>query len=234
MRTEYSWLLYEAGFWLTRTLLTWGFHYRYEGSQNVPRSGPVLLLANHQSFLDPPIVGCAIRRHLCFLARKTLFRNRFFAGLIRRLNAVPVDQEGIAKEGLKTILEELKAGQAVLVFPEGNRTHTGEVQLLKPGILLLIKRIETPIVPIGIAGAFDALPRTRKWPKLSPFFLPTTGADLAVSIGKPIPAARYRDMPREQALAELREELQRAKERAEHLRRKKSNGSPSHREKHRK
>ena len=123
---------------------------------------------------------------------------------------------------MKTILDQLKAGQAVLVFPEGERTPTGEVQPLKPGVLLLIKRLEVPIVPVGIAGAFEALPRTRKWPKLSPFFLPTTGADIAVSVGNPIPAERYRDMPREQVLTELHEELKRAKGRAERLRRRKN------------
>jgi 1-acyl-sn-glycerol-3-phosphate acyltransferase len=219
MRDEHSWLLYEIGYWLSITGLTVGFSYRYEGRRNIPRDGPALLLANHQSFFDPSIVGSTTRRHLCFLARKTLFRGPFGA-LIRRLNAVPVDQEGVAKEGLKTILEQLKAGQAVLVFPEGERTATGEVQALKPGVLLLIKRIAAPIIPIGIAGAFDALPRSRKWPKLSPFFLPTTGADIAVSVGEPIPAERYRVMPRAQVLAELQGELERVKERAEHLRRK--------------
>jgi 1-acyl-sn-glycerol-3-phosphate acyltransferase len=219
MRRRYSWFLYEMGHCLSFTGLTWGFNYRYEGRDNVPLHGSTLLIANHQSFFDPSIVGCAARRHLCFLARKTLFRGPF-GRLIRRLNAVAVDQEGVAKEGLKTILDELKAGQAVLVFPEGERTSTGEIQPLKPGILLLIKRMEAPIVPVGIAGAFDALPRTRKWPKLSPFFLPPTGADIAVSIGKPIPAQRYRDMSREQVLMELHEELKRVKERAERLRRK--------------
>lgn len=219
MRNESSWLLYEIGYWLSRIVLLWGFNYRYEGGQNVPQTGPALLLANHQSFLDPSIAGCGFRRHLCFLARKTLFRNRYFGAFIRRVNAVPVDQEGVAKEGLKAILEQLQAGQAVLVFPEGERTSTGEIQPLKPGILLIIKRIAAPIVPIGIAGAFDALPRTRHWPKFSPFFLPTTGADIAVSIGKPIAAERYRDMPRDQVLMELREELMCAKERAERLRR---------------
>jgi 1-acyl-sn-glycerol-3-phosphate acyltransferase len=219
MHAGHSWLLYEIGYWLSVTSLTVGFRYRFEGRRNIPRSGPALLIANHQSFLDPPIVGCGTRRHLCFLARKTLFRG-LFGKLIGRLNAVPVDQEGVAKEGLKTILEQLKAGEAVLMFPEGERTHTGEVQSLKPGVLLLIKRMAAPIVPIGIAGAFDALPRTRKWPKLSPLFLPPTGADIAVSFGEPIPAERYRDMPREQVLAELHAELQRVKERAERLRRK--------------
>jgi 1-acyl-sn-glycerol-3-phosphate acyltransferase len=220
MREGHSWFLYELGYWLSLTGLTLGFRYRAEGRQHIPRTGPALLIANHQSFLDPSIVGSATRRHLCFLARKTLFRNRFFGGLIHRLNAVPVDQEGVAKEGLKTILEQLKAGQAVLVFPEGERTATGEIQPLKPGILLLIKRIAAPIVPIGIAGAFDALPRTRKWPKLSPLFLPPTGADIAVSIGAPIPAECFWDMPREQVLTELHDELQRLKECADRLRRK--------------
>jgi 1-acyl-sn-glycerol-3-phosphate acyltransferase len=220
MRRKYSHFLYEMGHWISFTGLTWGFNYRFEGREFIPPTGPALLISNHQSFLDPSIVGCAARRHLCFLARKTLFRNRFFAALIHRLNAVPVDQEGVAKEGLKTILEELKAGQAVLVFPEGERTATGEIQALKPGILLLIKRMHAPIVPIGIAGAFDALPRSRHWPKLSPFFLPPTGADIAVSIGRPISPERYRDMSRELVLKELQQELQHAKQRAERLRRK--------------
>jgi 1-acyl-sn-glycerol-3-phosphate acyltransferase len=214
-----SWFLYELTYWLSLTGLTVGFSYRSEGRRNIPASGPVLLLANHQSFLDPLIVGSATRRHLCFLARKTLFRG-LFGRLIRFLHAVPVDQEGVAKDGLKTILEQLKAGQAVLVFPEGERTTTGELQPLKPGILLLIKRMAAPIVPIGIAGGFDALPRTRHWPRLSPIFLPPSGSDIAVSIGAPIPALRYQDMSREQVLRELHNELMRVKERAERLRRK--------------
>jgi 1-acyl-sn-glycerol-3-phosphate acyltransferase len=219
MGNAISWLLYEMCYWLSQIGLTWGFNFRAEGRGNIPLTGPVLLLSNHQSFFDPCIVGSGTRRHLCFLARKTLFRNRLFGALIHRLNAVPVDQEGVAKEGLKTILDQLQAGQAVLVFPEGERTSTGEVQPLKPGVLLLIRRMEVPIVIAGIAGAFDALPRTRHWPKLSPFFLPPTGADIAVSIGKPFGAARYRDMPRDKVLSELQEELKRAKERAERLRR---------------
>src|SRR5262249_59524034 len=79
MRDEHSWLLYEIGYWLSITGLTVGFSYRYEGRRNIPRDGPALLLANHQSFFDPSIVGSTTRRHLCFLARKTLFRGPFGA-----------------------------------------------------------------------------------------------------------------------------------------------------------
>jgi 1-acyl-sn-glycerol-3-phosphate acyltransferase len=220
MRDWCSWLLYETSYWSSVVGFTLGFSFRGEGRRNVPLTGPALLIANHQSFLDPLAVGTVARRHLCFLARKTLFRNRFFGGLIRRVYAIPVDQEGVAKEGLKAIVDQLKAGRAVLVFPEGERTSTGKLQPLKPGVLLLIKRVEVPIIPVGIAGAYDALPRTRKWPKLSPIFLPATGADIAVSIGKPIPSERFRDMPREKVLEELHDELRRATERAQQMRRK--------------
>jgi 1-acyl-sn-glycerol-3-phosphate acyltransferase len=220
MRGWLPWLLYEAGYWFFLVGMMLGNSYRFEGRRNIPRTGAALLIANHQSYLDPPAAGCATRRHVSFLARKTLFRNRFFGGLIRRCNAVPVDQEGIAKEGLKAILEHLKAGEAVLVFPEGERTFTGEIQPLRPGILMLLKRIDVPIVPIGIAGAFDAWPRTRKWPRFSPLFLPPTGADIAVSVGEPIPAAHFRQLSRSEVLTELFAVLQRVHARAERLRRK--------------
>ena len=213
MRDWRSWFMYEMCHWISMPGFTLAFGLRYEGGRNIPRRGPVLLICNHQSYLDPLLVGVAARRRqLCFLARKSLFRG-WFGGLIHRLNAVPVDQEGVAKEGLRSILEQLNAGRAVLVFPEGERTGTGELQPLKPGILVLLKRMAAPIVPVGIAGAFDALPRSRKWPKCSPLFLPATGADIAVSIGKPISAERFADMPREQVLEELTEELKRVAQR---------------------
>jgi 1-acyl-sn-glycerol-3-phosphate acyltransferase len=132
---------------------------------------------------------------------------------------VPVDQEGVAKEGMKAVLELLKAGEGVLVFPEGERTWTGPMQALKPGILLVLKKFPVPMVPVGIAGAFEAFPRTQKLPRLSPPFLPPTGADLAVSIGKPIPPEHYEGMPREKILEDLFEAIYQQRQLAERLRR---------------
>src|SRR5262249_19349437 len=157
-----------------------------EGAHHVARHGPVLLIANHQSFLDPLLVGLAARRHLHFLARKTLFRNPFFGGFIRSLNAVPVDQEGTGIEGLRIVLRLLKAGHAVIVLPEGGRTYDGAIQALQPGIQLLMKRSLAPVVPVGIAGAYDALSRWRTWPVWAPLFLPAGKGTLAVSVGKPL------------------------------------------------
>jgi 1-acyl-sn-glycerol-3-phosphate acyltransferase len=211
---------YDLTYLATMTGLSWAFSLRTEGWRNVPATGPALLLANHQSFLDPPTIGVAARRRVNFLARKTLFNNPVFGRLISSLRATPIDQEGFARDGLKTILEQLKKGEAVLVFPEGERTPHGEMLPLKPGITLLLKRVETPIVPIGIAGAYDAFPRWRPYPVPSPLFWPANKGAVAVSIGKPLDSKVYAGMEREQALAALFTELQKQQQQAEKLRRK--------------
>jgi len=220
MSDRMSSVLYETTYWVSMALMTLGFSLRSEGRQRVPRSGPALLIANHQSFLDPILVGLCSRRHLCYLARKTLFRYPAFAWFIRHLGAVPIDQEGVGKEGIRITLEQLRAGRAVVVFPEGTRTPDGVMHPLRPGIHLLIKRTQAPIVPVGIAGAFDAMPYWQSIPKLSPLFLPGGKAALAVAVGRPLDAQHLARMPRTEALAVLFAALQEVAQRAERLRRK--------------
>lgn len=215
---RYWW--YELAFWISFTGMFFGFSLRVRGRANIPRTGPVLLIANHQSYFDPPLIGLAAPRQLRFVARKTLFGNRFFSWLINSLNAVPIDQEGVAKEGLKTIVRQLEAGDAVLVFPEGGRTEDGRITELKPGILLLLRRVQAPIVPVGIAGAHAAWPRSQLLPIPAPLFLPATERTVAVSVGRPLNGAHYAAMPRKEALAELFHALQLEQEKAERLRRK--------------
>jgi 1-acyl-sn-glycerol-3-phosphate acyltransferase len=215
-----SYLWYELWYWLCFVALTLLFSLRTEGRRRLPRRGPVLIIANHQSFLDPVLVGLAAPRHLCYLARKTLFKSNLFGALIRSLNAVPIDQEGVSKEGLRTIVQLLEQGEAVVVFPEGTRTPDGELQPLKPGIQLLIRRTKAPVVPVGIAGAFHALPYWKKVPKLAPLLMAATRSTLAVSVGDPLDTQRLAELPREQVLEELLEELRQVQERAERLRRK--------------
>jgi 1-acyl-sn-glycerol-3-phosphate acyltransferase len=215
-----SFLFYEATYWTSLIATILGFSLRISGTRNVPKTGPVLFIANHQSFLDPVLVGLAVRRHISYLARKTLFQHPAFAWLIRMLNAVPIDQEGLGIEGLRTILALLQAGRAVIVYPEGERTADGAIHALQPGIQLLIKKTRAPIVPVGIAGAFEAWPRSRKLPRLAPLFLPPSRRAIAVVVGKPIDAEHYADLPRQQVLTEMHAELQRVHDEAEALRRK--------------
>src|SRR5947208_14814449 len=106
------------------------------------------------------------------------------------------------------------------MFPEGERTHTGAVQPLKPGVSLLIKRVKCPIVPVGVAGTYAAFSRHMKVPRLAPAFLPPGPATVAVAVGKPIDPARYKGMDRDEMLADLREHPVRQAAAAERLRRK--------------
>jgi 1-acyl-sn-glycerol-3-phosphate acyltransferase len=202
--------------------MTFGFSLRTEGHEHIPRQGPALLIANHQSFIDPILIGLAVRRHAVFLARQSLFRHRWLAWLMRSLHAVPVNQEGFAREGLKAILEQLQAGRAVGIFPEGERTGNGLMRPLRPGIHLLIKKLAIPVVPIGIAGAYDAWPRWRAYPIPAPLFLPAGKGTIAVSVGRAMDSRQFAGQPREKVLADLFVELQKHKDRAERLRRKPS------------
>jgi 1-acyl-sn-glycerol-3-phosphate acyltransferase len=220
-----SYLWYEGMFWASMTGMTLGWSLRTDGVGNVPRSGPALVIANHQSFLDPMLVGLGARRHLCYLARRTLFRSRAFTWLIRSLNAVAIDQEGVALEGLRATLEQLESGRAVVVFPEGERTPDGLLHELRPGIHLLIKRSQCPVVPIGIAGAYDAWPRWRPLLVPAPLFWPAGKGTLAVCVGKPRPGGELAKLSRPELLTRLRGELQTVVDRAEKLRRKEGRGS---------
>lgn len=215
-----SFLLYEATLWASRATLTLGFSFRTRGFRHIPPKGPCLLLANHQSYLDPVILGVAARRHISFLARKTLFRQHLFGWLIRGLNAVPIDQEGVGIEGLRIVMRMLKEGRAVVVFPEGHRTSDGQVKPLMPGLQLLINKIDTPVVPVGIAGAFQSWPRWSPLPIPAPLFLPPGKGTLAVVFGQAVESPSLREISREDLLERYYQQIRDLHQQAERLRRK--------------
>jgi 1-acyl-sn-glycerol-3-phosphate acyltransferase len=214
------WLNYEIGRWTVTFALTLGWSLRVTGRHNYPKRGPFILVANHQCFFDPPMTGLAFPPHVVFLARKTLFSIPGFGPLIRTLNALPIDQEGMAKDGLRAILAKLEAGQPVLVFPEGSRTEDGQLGKMQPGISLLIKRIRCPIVPVGIAGAFAAWPKGQILPMPSPIFLPPTSRTIGVAVGRPRDAATVADLPREEMLDIIADDIAVQMREAERVRRK--------------
>jgi 1-acyl-sn-glycerol-3-phosphate acyltransferase len=222
IRRWLAYLWYEFDWWMTFAACTFAFSLRLEGQRHMPMHGPVLLIANHQSFLDPVVVGLAARRHLCYLARKTLFRNKFFGWLIRSLQSVPIDQEGFARGGLRTIIEQLQAGKAVLIFPEGERSHDGKMQEFRGGVLLAIKKVQLRVVPVGVAGAYEAWPRWRLFPTFRLLFFPGDGDFVAVSVGPPIESTELNAMPRDAAVKRLTIALKAQVARAEKLRSKKS------------
>jgi 1-acyl-sn-glycerol-3-phosphate acyltransferase len=146
-----GWMTFGAAF---RSL----FGMRVVGAENLITEGPVLVAANHQSFLDPPLIGNLYKDEMVYLARKSLF-----TGITRWLygqwNAIPVDQDRPDMASLKTIIRRLKEGRRVLIFPEGSRTLDGSLGEAAPGIGLIAVKSGAPIQPVRISGARDALPR---------------------------------------------------------------------------
>jgi 1-acyl-sn-glycerol-3-phosphate acyltransferase len=199
--------------------LTLGFGLRTRGRNNVPREGPALVVSNHQSYLDPLIVGSGSCRRLSFLARKTLFRNPFFGWAIRELKAYPLDQDGTGIDGLRSVIKLLEAGKAVLVFPEGERSPHGKMVPLQPGIHLLVKRTQVPVIPVGMAGAYDAWPKSRLLPRLAPAFMPPAPNTIAVVVGKPLEAGTLLDMPKKVMIDTVYQEIARLAAEADALRR---------------
>lgn len=132
---------------------------------NVPLSGGVLLLSNHQSFVDPAFIASKLPRKLSFLARSGLFDPILFGWLIRQLNAFPVKQGKGDVGAMKQSIALLQQGKALLMFPEGQRTSNGKMQEIAPGAALIVKRARVPIVPVAIEGAFDVWPKHRLFPR---------------------------------------------------------------------
>jgi 1-acyl-sn-glycerol-3-phosphate acyltransferase len=210
---------YDTVFWSSFTFFTFGFSLRRSGWGNLPRRGPVLVVANHQSMFDPVLVGLSSRRYLSFLARNTLFQQPGLGPVIRSLNAIPIDRN-MGKDGIQAVLDSLAAGRAVLMFPEGERTRTGAVQQLKAGVSLLVKRVTCPIVPVGIAGCFEAWSRFHTVPQFSPLLSSPGPSTIALAVGEPIDPARYAGKHRDWVVEDLHRELVAQHAAAERLRRK--------------
>lgn len=153
---------------LVRLFLKLAYRIRVEGAEHVPRGGPIIYVANHQSHFDPCIVGVLVGdRPLSGMARSTLFRNPLLAWIMRSIGVISLDQSKGDAGAFKAALQELAAGRCVLIFPEGSRTPDGAVHEFQPGAALLIKRSGAPVVPVALEGAFDIWPIGTPLPKLT-------------------------------------------------------------------
>lgn len=178
---------------------------RCEGREHLPRDGGVLVLSNHQSHLDPILVGVACDRQLSAMARDTLFDKTWVRLLIRSLNAFPIERDGASLSGLKETLRRLRQGEAVLVFPEGTRSPDGKLQSLKPGIAVLARRAKVPLLPVAIEGAYQSWPRRARFPR------PTV---VRVQMGPPLLPDELEQFSDEELLAEVERRIRACKAQA--------------------
>lgn len=177
------------------------YRFRFFGQHHIPRTGPVLFVCNHQSMLDPIIVGIgSSHRQFYAMARATLWNSKPLGWMMDSLNAIPVDQANPDASTMKRCIEVLKQDHALLIFPEGARTLTGKTEAFEPGTMLVIKRAKPTIVPVALEGAYDVWPRTKKAPK--PF------GRICCQYGKPIPAEDILAMKPKAALAHLQDTVE--------------------------
>lgn len=131
----------------------------------MPKTGGVILAANHESYLDPPLVGSGLDRDINYLARESLFRFPVMGQILRSWNSVPVDRDGGGAKGLKIILGRLLGGAGIILFPEGTRTYDGNLQPARSGIGLVVAKSEAPVIPVRVFGTFQAWGRNHKIPR---------------------------------------------------------------------
>lgn len=157
------------------------FRERFEGREHVPREGGVMVVSNHQSYLDIPLLSHAIPRHVSFLARDSLARFAPLAWLMRTCGAVLVKRGAADRAALREMAAHLEQGDVVVTFPEGTRSPDGAVREFRAGALLAARMAKAPLLPCGIRGAIEAMPRDAWLPR---------PRKIAVRFAPPIDSAR--------------------------------------------
>jgi 1-acyl-sn-glycerol-3-phosphate acyltransferase len=193
MKRSALWLLGQV---LCRMFTTLWFDLKVYGLEHVPKTGGLLLVANHQSYLDPVLVSVRLDRPVGFFAKSELFENPYMGWLIRSLHAFPVRRGKGDRAALQAAVEKLKQGAVVNVYPEGTRTEDGEIREILPGVALIVKRSGVPMVPVVVHGSFQS------WPKGSKLFHPHP---IKVMYGPPMDV---RELKGEEIVALIRRTLQ--------------------------
>jgi len=136
------------------------FPIRVEGSNNLPKQGGMILASNHESNLDPMIIGLATGRKLTYLAKESLFKNKIFSFFLRQVGAFPINRSTRDIGALKEALTRLKKGRRLVIFPEG--TRMSDQKKVQPGIGFLAVKSGVPVVPTLIINSGKVLPPKKK------------------------------------------------------------------------
>lgn len=174
----FQFICYHSGKTIFRIFLYPMYRIRSYGKKNIPQNGPLLILCNHQSFLDPIICQLPCRRPFCCVARDSLYNNKIFGFFLNNIHTIPIRPEKGDIASMRRIIEKLKDGWAVCLFPEATRTEDGKIIDVKPGFSLLCRKTGAKVMPMVVDGAFEAWPRHRKLPSLT--------GKIGVSYGEPI------------------------------------------------
>jgi 1-acyl-sn-glycerol-3-phosphate acyltransferase len=177
--------IYHFGKLLVGTLFRLFSRWRVTGKENVPRQGPLLVVANHLHAIDPPLLGVSLGRPVVFMAKEELFRSRLRGWFLSRLGSFPVRRGKLDRKAIRRSEQILADGQALMLFPEASRSENAQLQSALPGSALIASRHSVPVLPVGITGTEEV--DRRGWifrrPRITvnigqPFYLPSPGSRL--------------------------------------------------------
>ena len=143
-------VLYRVGQAVCRPIMKVFYRYKFINNNSIPHEGAYIIASNHMSFSDPVLLGLGQRRRLFFMAKQELFKNKFFAGLIRALGAFPVERGAGDGKAIKTGEDLIKEGNVMTIFIEGGRTKTGEFMRPRSGCALVDQQMQVPVIPACI------------------------------------------------------------------------------------
>jgi 1-acyl-sn-glycerol-3-phosphate acyltransferase len=161
---------------MTRTFLFGLF--TVVGVENVPRHGPVIICPNHSATLDPPMVPAFMRRGDTWsMAKSEYFEKKgFVPWIFRQYHAFPVVRHSADRTALRRSFDILKSGQALIMYPEGTRVESGVLAQPEPGAGFIAQKAACPVVPVGLTGTRECLPKGARWPRRT---------RVSVTFGKP-------------------------------------------------
>jgi len=189
---------------LSRLPFRWGLPHlvgslRIEGLENLPKEGPFLLLPNHQSALDAPLLQSFCPREMHTMTKSTQFIHPFYRWILPRIGAFPVRRYRVDALAVRQALRILREGRPVCIYPEGERTWDGRLQPLRRGALRLMLAVDVPVIPCGLEGLFDLWPRWSRWPH--------RGVHVTVRFGRPLPLGPFPDRASREAFLPEAERL---------------------------
>lgn len=162
---------YWTVYWTVRTIFSIYCRIETRGFENLPLKGPLMLVLNHKSFADPPMAAVLLRRRVFFMAKIELFRFRPFGWLIASVGAFPVTRGRPDRKAIRRSLEILNNGLALMIFPEGHRSDSGDLQQARSGAVFLAQKTGCQVVPIGISGQYG-FRKTIRYSMGEPFVIP--------------------------------------------------------------
>ena len=161
-----SWLLHHGFRQPLRLFFKLGYGLEVEGAGNCPRRGGCVVVSNHQSMFDPPLLGVALPRTLIYTPRQSLGGSFIYRLLTKGLDMEPVARDGRDVGAARRMIARVRGGEVLVLFPEQTRTRDGMLGRITPGFHMVASHAPAPVLPVVIEGAFDAWPRERKLPHL--------------------------------------------------------------------